>query len=272
MNDASKALYDIAVLAESDLPLKDFLVRLDSFNQHQLSTLKEVCSSERHAKALLLKLSNIAIGKFQYRKRHTRLTAKPFGLVVDSCNSCPLSCPGCIHRRNSTNPENIAWESGVLGIATFEALLNRYGAYAISTRLFNWGEPLLNKKTPAFVEASRRFLMRVSLSSNLSVQFDPDALVSSGLDYLIMSIDGATQETYQKYRKGGNFSLVLENVRRLVDAKKRLNSYTPYLVWQYLVFDHNLGEMDQALHMAKELGVNEVNFGEPNSVSFFDPR
>jgi MoaA/NifB/PqqE/SkfB family radical SAM enzyme len=152
-----------------------------------------------------------------------------------------------------------------------DSLLEKHGAYAISTRFFNWGEPLLNKRTPEFVVASRSFLMRASISSNLSLPIDATALVESGLDYLIMSIDGTTQETYQKYRKGGNLSLVMENVRRLVDAKKKLNSFSPYLVWQYLLFDHTLKEMDSALQIAKELGVNEINFTDAYDVSFGDP-
>ena len=267
--NASTGLNEIAILACGDIPLEEFLGRLDCFNQSQLQHLTSVYGSERHAKAVLLKLSNIAVAKYQYHHRHTHLIARPFGLVIDPCNSCQLSCPGCIHREGGGS--DIDWPSGNLKPETLDTLLENYGAYAISTRYFNWGEPLLNKQTPKYVAASRKFLMRTSISSNVSLPFDAEALVASGLDYLIMSIDGATQETYQKYRKRGDLGLVLENVRKLVAAKKKLDSYTPYLVWQYLLFDHTLPEIDMALQMAKDLGVNEINFTNAYDVSAFDP-
>ena len=271
MSDTSNEFAELVILAGSNLPIEEFLAQIDAFNQSQLPVLRQAYGNERQAKAVLLKISNVAIGKYQYRKRHAHLVARPFGLVVDPCNSCQLSCPGCIHREGVA-PDSINWDDGMLKSSQMNSLLERYGAYGISTRFFNWGEPLLNKKTPEFVSASRRFLMRTSISSNLSLAFDAEALVASGLDYLIMSIDGATQETYQKYRKGGNLALVMENVRRLVEAKKKLNSYTPYLVWQYLLFNHTLDEMDTALQMAKELGVNEINFTNPYDVSAADPN
>jgi MoaA/NifB/PqqE/SkfB family radical SAM enzyme len=264
-------LKDLSDLSESRVEFDDFLKKVDAFNRNSLGHFRQAYGSERHAMAMLLKLSNIAIGKYQYLRRHSRLIARPFGLIVDPSNACPLACPGCIHRRSGSDKSNIDWVPGNLQQDILDRLLDEFGPYAINTQYFNWGEPLLNKNTPQFIRASRRFLMRTSVSTNLSIPFDAEALVASGLDYLVMSIDGATAATYEKYRIGGNFDLVLSNIERLVEARRKLKSKTPYFVWQYMLFDHTIAEMGWAEELAKRLGVDRISFAEPYDVSVHDP-
>ena len=81
-------------------------------------------------------------------------------------------------------------------------------------------------------------------------------MIRSGLDILIFSMDGTNQETYQKYRVGGNFQLVLETLERLAKAKQRLHSRTPLIELQFLVFKHNQQEIDQLISIAKKLKLN----------------
>jgi MoaA/NifB/PqqE/SkfB family radical SAM enzyme len=266
--DLKEAVSRLLALQEDDFPV--FLEAVDNFNAQAVEPLSEKLGSELHAKVLLLKLSNIAVGRYEFRRRHTRLVAHPFGLVVDPANDCPLSCPGCLHADNAKK-DIMDWAPGKLNRDIMEELLNRYGPYAITTRFFNWGEPLLNKRTPEYVAMAREFFHRTSISSNLSVHFDAEALVASGLDYLIMSIDGATQKTYERYRRRGNLELVLDNIERLVVAKQKLQSKTPYLQWQYLLFNHTIPEMDKAMKLAQKIGINEINFTNPYDVSANDP-
>jgi MoaA/NifB/PqqE/SkfB family radical SAM enzyme len=268
--NVSALLKELSGLTESGIAFDDFLKKVDIFNRTSIRQLAESYGSERHAKAVLLKLSNIAVGKYQYLHRHSRLIARPFGLIVDPSNYCHLACPGCIHRKTDSDKSNIDWVAGSLKQNTLDRLLDEFGSYAINTQYFNWGEPLLNKNTPQFIQASRRFLMRTSVSTNLSIPFDAEVLVASGLDYLVMSIDGATAATYGKYRIGGNFELVISNIRRLVEARKKLESSTPFIVWQYLLFDHTISEMDQAEKLGQQLGVDRINFAAPYDVSEHD--
>ena len=123
-----------------------------------------------------------------------------------------------------------------------------------------WGEPLLNKRLPELIERCKRYDIWVLVSTNLSVPMTADAaeaLVRSGLDSLILSIDGASQAVYEIYRQGGDLALVLDNIRLLVAAKRRLGSATPFLYWRYLEFDWNRHEIEAARAMATELGVDQ---------------
>jgi len=82
--------------------------------------------------------------------------------------------------------------------------------------------------------------------------------VESGLDRIIISIDGTTQETYESYRVGGQLQKVLEGTRNLVKWRKQLNSKTPHIIFQFLVVKPNEHQIEEVERIAKEIGVDEV--------------
>jgi MoaA/NifB/PqqE/SkfB family radical SAM enzyme len=119
---------------------------------------------------------------------------------------------------------------------------------------------------------ARRFGLPTYSSTSLSLKtIDFEELILSGLQLLILSIDGATNPTYLQYRRNGNFELVIENIRKLVTAKQRLNSYTPILHWQFLVFEHNVNEIEAVKQLAAALGVNQLSLVTPYDVAWDDP-
>ncbi len=84
--------------------------------------------------------------------------------------------------------------------------------------------------------------------------------VESGLDRLIISIDGTTQGVYSSYRVGGNLDKVIEGARNIVKWKKQLNSKKPFVFFQFLVVKPNEHQIDDIKNLAKEIGVDEVRF------------
>ena len=138
------------------------------------------------------------------------------------------------------------------------------GIYSFSASYYNKSESLLNKNLTGFlIEASKRRIY-TRISSNLSFQkLDVDAFVLSGLNLLDVSVDGATQTTYEKYRRGGNIEWVFDNVRKLVAAKKRLSSKTPFIRRKYWTFEHNVHEAEDALQIAEDLEVDEIQYSMP---------
>ena len=82
--------------------------------------------------------------------------------------------------------------------------------------------------------------------------------VEAGLDRLIISIDGTTQETYQAYRIGGKLDKVIEGTKNIVKWKKQLRSATPHIIFQFLVVGPNEHQIEEVKKLATELGVNEV--------------
>jgi len=84
--------------------------------------------------------------------------------------------------------------------------------------------------------------------------------IESGLDRLIISIDGTTQEVYQQYRIGGKIDKVLEGARNIVKWKKELKSKTPFVFFQFLVVKPNEHQLEEIKQLAKEVAVDEVRF------------
>jgi len=103
-------------------------------------------------------------------------------------------------------------------------------------------------------------------------KFDAEAYASSGLDFMTLSIDGATQGVYEKYRRKGDLEQAFRNIRSLVEAKRRLGSGTPIISWQFLAFEHNAHEIEAATAMARELGVDQIDVRTPFEVSWDDPE
>lgn len=229
--------------------------------------------AETETKALALKILNLRMARHHFRARDTLLVSRPFGLVVDPSNMCQLACPGCVHSDRSELLKLFDWPNGTLPEQRFAALLKLYGPTGIAVYFCDYGEPLLNVNTPKLVRLAKSYLMATALSTSLSVRrFDADAYVESGLDLMVLSIDGATQAVYERFRRNGNLELVLENVRKLVASKKRLGKRTPLLSWNFLAFEHNVHELPLAERMARKLGLNYFRVVNPFDVTWDNPE
>jgi MoaA/NifB/PqqE/SkfB family radical SAM enzyme len=228
---------------------------------------------EAAAQALTLKILNIRLAGNDLKARRSSALCRPLGIVADPSNVCRLACPGCVHSVRSEALKRFIWPNGTLSEERFSALLKLYGPYAIGVYFCNYGEPLLNLNTPKLIRLAKSYLMGAMLSTSLSVErFDPEAYVESGLDSMVVSIDGATQEVYGRFRRNGNLELALDNLRRLVEAKRRLKKRTPVVSWNFLAFQHNAHEIRPAMRMARKLGVNQFRVVRPFDVTWDDPE
>jgi len=194
--------------------------------------------------------------------------------MLDPANGCNLGCASCANTSNKDFAARVlnAWPAGVMKGNTYSRIIDDNGPWAWVGHFYNNSEPYLNKNTHAFIKRAAQFRVRTSTSSNMSIpKLDVDAIVASGLDELQIAIDGVTQKVYEKYRRGGDVSLVFENVRRLVEAKRARNSSTPFIRWHYLTFQHNVHELDAAMAKARELGIDMFFVVTPIDVSADDP-
>ena len=251
---------------------REFVRFVDAAQQSIYGELLREYHDENFAKLVALKLCNLALARYHFTGRHARLASNPIQLMVDPANACQLGCPACVHSSNKAYAALFDWPRQTLPVETYEAFLSRFGPFAFAATLYNYGEPLLHKRFDEIVRLSKEYLLFTMTSTNLSMPLgNTDPLVASGLDYMILSIDGTTQDVYASYRRGGRLDLVLENVRKLVQSKRRLGSKTPYLVWQFLTFEHNLHQTDEAIRMAKKIGVNEISVTTPFGPEADDP-
>jgi MoaA/NifB/PqqE/SkfB family radical SAM enzyme len=174
-------------------------------------------------------------------------------LTIEPTNVCNLSCPLCVTGNGSMERAN-----GRMDFETYRRLIDELADRAIYLVLFHQGEPYLHRQFNEFVAYAKRRGLYVTTSSNAHY-FDEktaEATVASGLDTIIISVDGATPETYSRYRVGGSLEKVLAGTRNLVAAKKRLRSKTPYIYLQCLIMQHNEHELAAMEELARDLGVD----------------
>ncbi len=206
---------------------------------------------------------NWLYANFEMWQRTSRISAKPLNIFLDVTNVCQLKCPLCPTGLGLTDKQK-----GKMDPALFRKLMDEIGDKLFFIDLYNWGEPLTNKDV--LLECIRMTTERgviSTISTNLSLPMTDEyaeELVASGLAKMIVSLDGASAETYSVYRRGGDFNLAIENIQKLVAAKKKLGKKTPLIYWQFLVFRFNEHEMDQAREMAAEIGVDDILFEPPS--------
>ncbi len=178
----------------------------------------------------------------------------PTKFFIESGNICNLRCPFC-----GTGLRRDGFAKGFLSKDDFKIILAKIAPYTKHISLYNYGEPFLNKDflEMAFLTASKGIVC--ATHSNLTAyRFDEQSaedVIRSGLSFISASIDGASQETYGRYRIGGDFELALANLALLQRTKERLNSATPELVWKFLINAFNEHEQEKAQKIADSIGV-----------------
>jgi MoaA/NifB/PqqE/SkfB family radical SAM enzyme len=238
---------------------------MQQFYQKAQAAASKYFRYPRHFAALLRhagprKTANVLLVESERMRRRTQLRGKPYYYFVDPCNVCNLRCPLC-----PTGNGLLDRSKGMLKLADYRVILDKIAPYAVEVSLHNWGEPLLNKEIFEIIKLTNERGIATNMSSNLSLEKDnlAERLIESGLEYLIVSLDGVSQEVYERYRVRGDVELVFDNLRALVEAKRRLGSRTPVVEWQYLVFKHNEHEMEQAQALAARIGVDRFRFRAP---------
>lgn len=179
----------------------------------------------------------------------------PISIAFEPTTSCNLKCPQC-----PSGLRQFSRPTGKAQITVFEDLIDQISPTLLYLTLYFQGEPYLHPQFLELVKYAHQNNIYTATSSNAHYLTDINAkkTVESGLDRIIISLDGTTQESYQKYRVGGNLDKVLKGVENLVHWKKKLKSKTPYIILQFIVFQHNLEELKDIKILAKKLKVDKL--------------
>jgi radical SAM protein with 4Fe4S-binding SPASM domain len=181
----------------------------------------------------------------------------PVALAIEPTTSCNLRCPECPSGlRSFTRP------TGMLETKLFENVITELKDALMYLTFYFQGEPYLHKDFLEMVKFASNNGIYTSTSTNahyLNYE-NAKATIKSGLDRVIISLDGTTQDTYQQYRIGGSLDKVIEGTKNLIAAKRELNSSTPHIIFQFLVVKPNEHQIAEAKDLSKTLGVDEIRF------------
>ncbi len=181
----------------------------------------------------------------------------PVSISFEPTTSCNLRCPECPSGlRSFTRPR------GMLEKNFFRQMIDQLAPELLYLTFYFQGEPYLN---PDFLEmvkyaGSKKIYTATSTNAHYLTDENARMTVESGLDRLIISLDGTTQEVYSQYRVGGDLEKVLSGTANIVKWKKKLNSNTPYIFFQFLVVSPNEHQLLDAKGLAKKAGVDGIRY------------
>ncbi len=179
----------------------------------------------------------------------------PFSISIEPTTSCNLRCPECPSGlRSFTRP------TGMLNEDLFKNTIDQLRSTLSYLVFYFQGEPYLHPQFLDLVGYASSKKIYTATSTNAHYLSDEMAkrTIQSGLDRLIISIDGTTQESYESYRIGGKLDKVIEGTKNIIRWKKELKSLTPFVVFQFLVVKQNEHQIEAVRALAKEIGVDHV--------------
>jgi radical SAM protein with 4Fe4S-binding SPASM domain len=177
----------------------------------------------------------------------------PTILQIEPTNRCNLRCTLC------PVAEGLTRESGFMKPELFRKLIDEAGDYVFLILLWEWGEPFVNPDIYEMIAYARSKGIQLVSSSNghiFAYGNHSENVVRSGLDSLIVAVDGISQETYTKYRRDGDLETVLTGIRSVVAKKRELNRRTPFINLRFIVMKHNEHEIPRLRGLAESLGVD----------------
>ncbi|HTL81140.1 MAG TPA: radical SAM/SPASM domain-containing protein, partial [Bacteroidia bacterium] len=179
----------------------------------------------------------------------------PIAVSIEPTTSCNLRCPEC-----PSGLRKFSRPTGMLDPEFFRSTVDKMQSHLLYLNFYFQGEPYLH---PTFTElvkyaSSKKIFTSTSTNAHFLDKETAKKTVESGLDRLIISIDGTTQETYSSYRIGGKLHKVLEGTKNILAAKKELRSKTPHVVFQFLVVKPNEHQVKEVKILAEKMGVDEV--------------
>jgi radical SAM protein with 4Fe4S-binding SPASM domain len=181
----------------------------------------------------------------------------PVSISFEPTTSCNLRCPEC-----PSGLREFSRPTGMLKKDFFRQTIDDIHKQLLYLIFYFQGEPYLNRDFLEMVKYASEKGLYTATSTNAHYLTDDVArkTVESGLDRLIISIDGTTQDVYQQYRIGGKLEKVIEGARNIVKWKKELKSKTPFVFFQFLVVKPNEHQVNEIKKLGREIGVDEVRF------------
>ena len=177
---------------------------------------------------------------------------------IEPTSLCNLRCPLC-----PSGTGELTRKRTRMNFDQFRIIVDKLPTSVRMLLLWNQGEPFLVKDFMQMVSYAKQKKLYVVTSTNGHFFRNLETaknIVQSGIDELIVSLDGADQESYQKYRIGGNLSYVVQGIRNLSASKNQMNLNKPLIHLQFILMKHNIVQREQMIDLGREMGADKLSF------------
>ncbi len=201
-------------------------------------------------------------GRLRHAYHHGLGPRRPKMLSVEPTSRCNLNCPFCLvglqNSLPSTEHDLLPRGMGTMEMDLYRKIVGAAADFGIKKMQLHFqGEPLLHKGLPEMVGLATAAGMSTQMFTNglPLTETTAEKLLDAGLGMLRFSVDGVTEEVYQKNRVGGEFARVYRNMKMMAD-KARARRSPIRLEWQMIAMRNNEHEIERAAGMAREVGLN----------------
>jgi radical SAM protein with 4Fe4S-binding SPASM domain len=181
----------------------------------------------------------------------------PLGISIEPTNNCNLKCKEC-----PTGMDILQRPKGSIDKVLAEKVLQELSSKLTTVIFYFQGEPFINREVDELISyaSGKKVYSITSTNGHYFTNENIEKIIKSGLNKLIISVDGTTQSVYETYRVGGRLEKVIEGVKLLVSEKQKANSKLPKLVLQFLVTAENEHQINDAKKLANDLKVDAISF------------
>jgi radical SAM protein with 4Fe4S-binding SPASM domain len=200
------------------------------------------------------KLSNRVRIAASYFRHKAVLAGGPIEVTLESTAKCNLYCPMCPRHIYTFDNEN-------MDLDLYRKIIQDCKDYVEFIWPYGIGEPMIHPNIFEMIRITADAGIRTGMSTNATLMEDKraDMLLDSGLDYVIFAFDGATKETYEKYRTGATFEKTRANILSFLEKKRERKSKI-YVVLQMVLLKENTHQIDAYRKLWDIPGVDEVRF------------
>lgn len=198
---------------------------------------------------------------YSYYRRGAFCQHPPVHLDIESTAACNLACIMCPHSQ-------ISRRKGHMDLSLYKRIIDEAAGFHVNDICLHlFGEPLLNPEIFEMIRHAKKFGINTLISTNATLLKGENLsdILSSGLDRLIISLDGATEETYEKIRRRADFEETLDGIMSFLHLRKELRSQKPHTVLQVIRMKDTEKEIGSFVERFREFPVDAIHIKELDS-------
>ena len=194
---------------------------------------------------------NSALNLKEIESGATILKSFPRRLVFELTNACNLNCVMC--GRNAAKFKPTAFDMDVF--RSFEPLMD----ISEEVTLMGWGEPTIH---PHFTEMLKIIndhgARKYFCTNGMNLKKIKNAIFDYNVDVFAVSLDGATDYTNSKIRRGSKIDYIINELTDIVRIKSESNLKYPWINFVFCAMESNIKELPDLIRLASQIGIEEV--------------
>ena len=198
--------------------------------------------------------ANIFSAGYSYLRSHIfrdgMIRGMPVTVSIEITNHCNLRCPECF-----SGSGRMTRDRGYMDISLFEKICRELKPFLYEMSLYFQGESMLHPDFQSFLRKSEGIRTTLATNGHFLTRENAELLAASGLNKLIVSLDGLDQDIYSDYRINGDIRTVLDGISNVSEAIRK-NSSDLKLVIQFLVNRMNEHQVPAIRRFSEEIGAS----------------